>query len=228
MKGYLQRLVQTVTSPAESVHPWTASVFDAGYQRDFDNVPSGELAPPAADVQSHQNSAQSSPALAPTQTLLPAAECKSPTSGLKTTQGSTQSEQSANRGPSFNRRIIPEPLIAGIDIANAMRLEIVPAKSSERATTPHGYTPVVTAEAVIKSGNAVEPAVSSSRTAAHKRDAHIERNSAAINRQADEIQIHIGRIEVTAVHPPPPKAPKMRDKEISLDAYLKRRDGRAG
>jgi hypothetical protein len=46
-------------------------------------------------------------------------------------------------------------------------------------------------------------------------------------REPDEIQIHIGRIEVTAVQPPAPRAPKPPDKAISLDAYLERRNGRA-
>jgi hypothetical protein len=47
--------------------------------------------------------------------------------------------------------------------------------------------------------------------------------------QQDDIQIHIGRIEVVAVSPPAPRpaAPSPR-KGISLDEYLSRRNGRAG
>jgi hypothetical protein len=54
-----------------------------------------------------------------------------------------------------------------------------------------------------------------------------EGRSARAEREPDEIQIHIGRIEVTAVQPPAPRAPKPPDKAISLDAYLERRNGRA-
>lgn len=45
----------------------------------------------------------------------------------------------------------------------------------------------------------------------------------------DEIRIHIGRIEVIAVSPPPvtPAAPKPPRRAPSLDEYLRRRDGRA-
>jgi hypothetical protein len=49
-------------------------------------------------------------------------------------------------------------------------------------------------------------------------------------REPDEIQIHIGRIEVTAVQPAAPGAAavKPRRSAPSLDEYLRRRDGRAG
>jgi hypothetical protein len=44
----------------------------------------------------------------------------------------------------------------------------------------------------------------------------------------DEIQIHIGRIEVTAVpQAPTPAPPRQARKSVSLDEYLKRRDPRA-
>jgi hypothetical protein len=46
--------------------------------------------------------------------------------------------------------------------------------------------------------------------------------------EPDEIQIHIGRIEVTAVPPPaPPPASRPTSRSVSLDEYLRRRDGRA-
>lgn len=45
----------------------------------------------------------------------------------------------------------------------------------------------------------------------------------------DEIQIHIGRIEVIATPPPAPRvAPAPARKSMSLDEYLNRRDGRVG
>lgn len=48
-------------------------------------------------------------------------------------------------------------------------------------------------------------------------------------REPSEIQIHIGRIEVTAV-PPAPARPQVKpaSKSLNLDEYLKRRNGRAG
>jgi hypothetical protein len=48
-------------------------------------------------------------------------------------------------------------------------------------------------------------------------------------READEIQIHIGRIEVTAAAPAPARAAAAKPRPSpSLDEFLKRRPGRAG
>jgi hypothetical protein len=49
------------------------------------------------------------------------------------------------------------------------------------------------------------------------------------SRPADDIQIHIGRIEVTAVQPAPARAApaKPQRRAPSLDEYLRRRDGRS-
>jgi hypothetical protein len=57
----------------------------------------------------------------------------------------------------------------------------------------------------------------------------LSRHSRLPQREPDEIQIHIGRIEVVAVPPPvaSPASPKPRPGAPSLDEYLRRRNGRA-
>jgi hypothetical protein len=47
-----------------------------------------------------------------------------------------------------------------------------------------------------------------------------------IETQPDDIQIHIGRIEVIAVPPAAPRPSKAPDRSLSLDTYLSRRDRR--
>jgi hypothetical protein len=239
MKGHLQRLVQTVTNPANSVHPWAGSIFAAGHQGDFNIVQTEELAPLHAARQPSEGmapaSAQSFQALASTGTS-PSAERNSLIPELRATQmssGSPQAGQNASRGPSVSERIIPKPLITNTEESvresmDAAELDMTPAQKPEPALPPRGHRSLAGAEALIKPGNTRQLALGSSLAPKEKNDASAARNSVAADRRTDEIQIHIGRIEVTAIHPPAPKGPKVRDKELSLDAYLKRRDGRAG
>jgi hypothetical protein len=54
------------------------------------------------------------------------------------------------------------------------------------------------------------------------------RREAGASQQNDEVHIHIGRIEVTAAPPAPPlRAVKPQREGPSLEAYLRRRNGRA-
>ena len=47
-------------------------------------------------------------------------------------------------------------------------------------------------------------------------------------RKPDEIQIHIGRIEVIAMQAPaPPRPSKAPPQSLTLDGYLSRRDGKS-
>jgi hypothetical protein len=62
--------------------------------------------------------------------------------------------------------------------------------------------------------------------AGKKATRELSRRSGMTAREPDEIQIHIGRIEVTAVPPAPVRpAPKPAHKSLDLGAYLKRRSG---
>lgn len=234
MKSYLQRLVQTVTNPVESVHPWTGSMFAGGHQGDLNVVQTEELtaataAKQLADAMS-RTSEKSSQASAPTKASESGAERNSLQPELRRTQIAPGSELRTHRASSVSERIILEPLITNTegsasDSRDATALEITPAQGLETVFPPPGRRSVIGAEAVIKPGNTRQLAVGSTRTPTEQKDARAVRNSDLADRRTDEIQIHIGRIEVTAVHPPPATAP---NKEISLDAYLKRRDGRAG
>ena len=237
MKGYLQRLVQTVTKPAESVHPWAGSIFATGHHGDFNVVETEESAPVTAARQAPEvmspASAQSSQTLPSTETSPPAAERNPLISELRTTSmapGLPHDRQS--RGASFSERIIPKPLITNEESArermDSTALEIMPAQEPETALSPPGHRSLPGADTVIKPGNTRQFALGSSLAPKENKDARAVRNSVAPDGQTDEIQIHIGRIEVMAIHTPAPARPKARDKEISLDAYLKRRDGRSG
>ena len=71
-----------------------------------------------------------------------------------------------------------------------------------------------------------EPAASAAKNAIPQL---VPRQTAGEANTSEEIQIHIGRIEVIAVPPPGTVAPATsRSRATSLDDYLKRRNGRAG
>jgi hypothetical protein len=238
MKGYFQRLMNTVIAPAESVHPWTGSVFAAAHEGGSNVIQTEEVAPEAAAGQSRRttpsSSTQFSPASARTQTSPLATQRESLIAESQATQiapGSTV-EQSRGRVSAVNERINFKPLITNTertsDSADATEAEITPAQVSETALAPRGRRSLAVDETPIKPGNTRQVEIGSSRPSTEPRAARASRNSVTADWRADEIQIHIGRIEVTAIHPPTPPARKARDKEISLDAYLKRRDGRTG
>jgi hypothetical protein len=99
--------------------------------------------------------------------------------------------------------------------------------------TPKGrYQPLMPESLSRTDGPRAFRPVTSSPTPNVRKDVRKEERARRLNtsgspeREADEIQIHIGRIEVTAVPPPTPapvRAPAR--KSISLDEYLKRKHG---
>jgi len=228
--GYLERLVQTAANPTEFVHPWTGPVA-ARYQSGFHDDPSGESAPSAAAMRSREENSDSLKVQTADskQTSLPHLERSSVISGSQPTEIALAAEtgQSATRGLSSTKNLLSGSFIANArrstpDPGEATKAELARAKAPQSGLAHRGYDPVVTSSGKDK----MELAANSLLPSAGKKDPPAVRNSAVIDRQADEIQIHIGRIEVTAVHPPAPRAPTTRKKEISLDAYLDRRGGR--
>src|SRR5262249_36654102 len=106
MKDYLQRLVQTVNRPAESVHPWAGSIFAASHQGDFNVVQTEELAPASAvrppPEEVSPAAAQSSGELASTETSPPGAARNSLIPELRPAQNIqdfTAADHRANLGP---------------------------------------------------------------------------------------------------------------------------------
>lgn len=100
--------------------------------------------------------------------------------------------------------------------------EAAPTDSTRTNHRPQPYTPLVAQE-----GPTPDFAEAMSGTVKKPDKTRLSRSTTTPNREPDEIEIHIGRIEVTAIQPAAPAAPaKPRRLAPSLDEYLKRRNGR--
>ena len=225
MSGFLQRLASTVLNPRSAVHPMPGSLFQG----------SGGL----AGMDGHDRQ---------TEITSPAAPIQPPTSSFTEMAHDSSreifgeerpSELFANRPPSVLDQQPPfQPLI---EVSSRREIDTEPGeteKAASRATTdssvpeqarsPEGQPlvirppvhPVLPADS-----RASEPDLDRRRT---EKSAAKESPGRAtrIQREADEIQINIGRIEVTAVPQTPtkPSPPRSNRKVLSLDDYLKRTD----
>lgn len=232
MSSYLHRLVQTVAHPHETVHPRTGSLF-APYRSESESPT--ELWEQAEMVTAHPAHSESSTIIEPAETPRPPAR------------------SDYSQSPLFPGNLTKPPLMAQLvqraDVSppatngaldtfeHAVDLPQRPVASKARRAVPdsrrdagvQSYTPLIEPQG--SRANSTPPETTQLSTeAGGTREAGANVPLGRPNRagrEPDEIQIHIGRIEVTAVQAPAPRAPRAPDTGISLDAYLERRNGRA-
>jgi hypothetical protein len=225
MSGYLQRLARAVTQPAETLHPLLGSVFSPthypkasdGFEPDVVSASSSEAAPaPERSQEAHGLRALESP-------LLPSVETTIPISVV--------SAEELAPPPAIAREIASfQPLLMPARNEDSKTAERNPeadtATESGKPEEPRGleYTPVLTQALVhARHPDISVPKPNPAGVARHGRD-----SSRRAEGESDEIQIHIGRIEVTVVQQTPARAPlKPLHKGKSLEEYLKLRDRRA-
>lgn len=211
MSGYLQRLVQTAAQPVQSAHPFVGSIFASSHDDQQRSVESEEFVveasavnPSAGPTSQPQNIPQHNMRRegGPISEYRPIAPV-----GVVT---SLQTEGEANALPSAEE----QPDRSSRPAAN------IKANATERVPSPGAlqteFHPLMPPEAFVEE-HLHAPSRAATRAAADNG------HSVTAERTNDDIQIHIGRIEVTAVHPPAPRTAKTPDRGPSLDAYLNRR-----
>ena len=242
MSGYLQRLVRMVTHPEVSVHPRVGSLFSphicgpsAVNHGSDEPVAFTESVQPVPLVPHGSVQTVGFPASAPTSPF----QSQRPPIAPNTVQGQmaagpVQDEVPAQPMPLLGKASVPEPLLSG----KTERFTKWPAVAAGVPAPLRRPSRTVFHNAIKRPGpvadvleDVLRPATRPSRLAAERRDESLFREvpireRPPADRELDEIQIHIGRIEVTAVPLPVPKATKPSGKELSLDEYLKRRDRR--
>jgi len=237
MKGYLQRIAATAVRPRGNIHPFVGSMFPTARREPaIDAAPqieelivadAGQRAGTRRDASGATNDAarRHDPASAdahPTvtrstervsfQPLLPDARRETATPAIH----ANADERERDSQPVFLYAKQPETKPSERELAERIVFEDAPSSGSNVELTRSLRQTLRESEGSLSVNRArrITPSYAS--------------QPASPAREPDEIQIHIGRIEVTAMPPPVarPVAPAAR-KGPSLDEYLSRRDGRA-
>jgi len=229
MSGYLQRLAASALRPAEAVHPVLGSVFSP-QEGSTDHPPFPQQEDTVVSVEGVP-----APLVSPTRPPVGTQQASSRPSNAP-------DSDSASIRPSSFQTIEPKP--TSIAERRDSFQPLLPCLRNEASSAPTGPTQ----ESLLAEPR--KPLPQPAYTTVPSRFAHSsptiggaqllgnsstfrgnERNATASRSpksEPDEIQIHIGRIEVTAVAPTPSRtSSKPQRKGISLDEYLKGRDRRA-
>jgi len=224
VSGYLQRLVRTAAGSGGSVHPRTGSVY----------APRREETPTAlhASTDTEQAPSDASPP------HVGSVDSESPELAERAAQ---QSVHAPLLRPWPGPHVRPVAAVSPVRTARGDDEQLGVADEeppSSPEAPPHRTATVVRVPSLVTrvaddlfgppaaAGVAAEARMRSARAAPAPRERHASSTPAAA-RQPDDIQIHIGRIEVIAVPPAAPRVTKAPDRSPSLDAYLNRRDGRS-
>jgi hypothetical protein len=202
MSGYLQRLVQTAANPAQTVHPFAGSVFAAPHEEQSRGFESEEFVIAASQQHNAPEYNQSRDTARPPK-YRPIAPVSAATP--------LPSAGEIDTVPSWLEEIVQRPHpAANIEATDIQQPHTPPSR-------PREFRPLLPQERVTAENPAAYAPLRS-----EIRDAPRNGRSVTSERASDEIQINIGRIEVTAVHPPTPRVPKSSDRTPRLDAYLNR------
>jgi hypothetical protein len=254
MSGYLQRLASSVLKPTGAIHPIVGSLFaPPQYGRPADaflmeeDVTAGTALP-----------ARMSPGPLTLQSSWPPGSMTETSFSQGPDSGELEKSTSAGRGAARDplRSELPARQKPAVPLLSSTRLpgkgrepatvdqpapsRVGPSREAARPPRPEHldeaivigvYKPLLPEGArdpEVGSISRDAPSWSLPAAATALRSSLSRPDAGPARHVPDEIQIHIGRIEVTAVPPavaPPP--PKPAPKSVSLEEYLKRRDRRA-
>ncbi len=228
MSGYLQRLIRTAARPSESIRPWCGSVFDASRQPAEPRAHAeSEASTPMA---SHAANSQRITAATHSDHPQPASSRAERVSDRVTFHDFHSEQPDHMQSRIAERREFKALLPQTDEEPSRIGVETLPRVSRRDASARDMMSSHADDHALSVTGPArgnVSTFPAGVVRAAQKTEAPPSRQSVTAMRQEQEIQIHIGRIEITAVQPPAPTPAKPRLKEVSLDAYLRRGEGKS-
>ncbi|MBV9404696.1 MAG: hypothetical protein JOZ48_09110 [Acidobacteriaceae bacterium] len=235
MSGYLKRLVANARNPSVPIHPIPGSVFapakylaarllfeeeetvarierttmalpERGREPDRAHEPEREFATAPDAVPAHEPERRSAPALNAVHSLMP----------------------NVPAPPSRSMLSVPELRPGQVDSAE-QSAEALP-QSTDGEINVRSFVPLLKEAARVQPNKSL-PIPTAEPRALQYRARMNERKLSAVagsDREPDQIEIHIGRIEVTAA-PPPITRPQSKPtrKSPSLEEYLKRGNGQS-
>lgn len=243
MSRFLHNIIATARSPARSVHPIVPSihedaptetplVFDPPVSpRSVASREPREFAEPSRKATFEVNVKEDPPFVATAQagnpntmrdeSALPNGQTERPFQPISPLSNASGPESRGHTDPPAGTPNPTSGVLLHDDFDNA-------ADAAAMETTAARYSPLVLEGSAPRSSPQALPAPPTRSTDQSRSNRDLARQQRPPPRDPDEIQIHIGRIEVTAVPPPQVKAaPAPTRKSPSLDEYLKRRPGRA-
>lgn len=246
MKGYLQRLVLGVKQPVGSIHPLVGSVFSppqhtaareplgtteglfstrshSTYEQTTHEISSTlpQRLSVASAPEEAQKFADPVPAYTPLMPEVPT--LKTASQATQITAGKPESLSAVPEEGKGVSLMLPDHAMAG----RGREANTAPEGQAQELMLTHFYAPMMNANPSASRELAALRTNPFTGAARGRGEGNAPRSSAPVAREADEIQIHIGRIEVTAVQQrSAPPAAKPTRKGMSLDEYLRRADGR--
>jgi hypothetical protein len=230
MSNFLQRVAATVIQPKARLQPMFGSIF----------APAGSF-PAQAEISSqtfapHSQEPMTAPHFAPSSQAFASQALTSEDRLFSATAPEDFSATRSNRNPTAD-----QPLLPAFTSPNAIRrpthphplvedaaFEFSKSATANQLVSPGPYQPLIAA------GQQPVPRLQPREslptpTAARTSASEAARRSQPAQREADEIHIHIGRIEVAAIsqQAPRPAAAAAR-RSLNLDDYLRRGNGRPG
>jgi hypothetical protein len=219
MSGFLQRLVSSAIQPIAGVHPVTTPLF---------STPQHETASQGFEQQTSVADASGMFAWVETDREMPTRQANEeaivpgPIPMMKTT-GHGRGED-----PAFRYRSQPTAIVSEAQERLEQNTFHLPTgETPEVAVFQSVYSPLLPEVASPDPLHALDSPSPFAAPQAHRDAPAKAPNTVPGRREPDEIQITIGRIEVTAVPQSPARpAPKPGRKQLSLDEYLLRADRR--
>jgi hypothetical protein len=236
MSNFLQRVAATVIQPKARLQPMFGSIFAPA------TLPSpAESFPAQAEISSqtfapHRQQSMTSPHLDPSSQAVASQTFAGEDRLFSTTAQEGSSLARSNRSPAAD-----QPLLPVFSSPNDLRgsthphpfvedstFESSKSATANQAASPAPYQPLLAASQ--QPAPKLQPRESLPTSAATRTSAsEAARRAQPAQREADEIHIHIGRIEVAAITQPSPRpAAAAARRSLNLDEYLRRGNGRPG